>query len=764
MSSPMKRIMWISASIISLAVFLFPLAFIPQSIAPIFAHKTVLLTITLALLVTGVLYELVFLRICRYRQTILDIPIVGFVFIAIISTIFSVSKQASVFGSAYEFTLTLPYVTMGALWFLMLVYYIRQRQPWNMVITALLASAAVASSLFILAKTTVAQYLLPVSTFQAISSAHSSFGLFLAITATLSFGMLLIRRRSWTWQIMPAISAVLGLVAVIMLGFTLPLFIVVGGLGGLFVVGSIFMPETRVSVYSTIIALFVGAIILGVVGIPQSWKVPIPVEVAIGAKTSMTIVTDTITHSVSNFFIGSGPGTFIHDFSQFRSASFNESTLVQNYRFQQPYNALQALLAELGVLGILCFLAIILLTIGSAMSAWLTIKQSLWKRMKERLHDTAAGDDFTAYAEVSVVLLTWLMATIGLCFTFFDAVLWWVWWTLLAIVIVSLSAVSPKLIKDRSISVVLSPQYSLLLSFGLLILFTSVVVGTVYVSRQFIGLSHFHNGAASPDLTYAMNQFQQAKSYQPTYAPYDTAIARTYLELARQQSTKQASDIESDQITLLLSQGIAAANNAVDHDPLSVSTWETLALLYLNIRPIQDLQVEANNRAKEAYEQAQRLEPANPEWAWRLGNISLFQEEPDIDRAIQYYTQAIALRKDYIVAYKELADVYESQERFDEAIETYLSALPRAKEKTPELLYHVGRLYYNRNQKGDKDLAQAAWTQAITLLPDYANALYSLGLLAEEQGKISQARTYFERVQVLNPDNADVEAKINSLP
>jgi tetratricopeptide (TPR) repeat protein len=48
----------------------------------------------------------------------------------------------------------------------------------------------------------------------------------------------------------------------------------------------------------------------------------------------------------------------------------------------------------------------------------------------------------------------------------------------------------------------------------------------------------------------------------------------------------------------------------------------------------------------------------------------------------------------------------------------------------------------------------------IAVSPLNANALYSLGLSLEWQGKSGEALAYYKKVLNLNPDNAEIKKKI----
>ncbi|MBI2038655.1 MAG: tetratricopeptide repeat protein [Candidatus Nealsonbacteria bacterium] len=51
----------------------------------------------------------------------------------------------------------------------------------------------------------------------------------------------------------------------------------------------------------------------------------------------------------------------------------------------------------------------------------------------------------------------------------------------------------------------------------------------------------------------------------------------------------------------------------------------------------------------------------------------------------------------------------------------------------------------------------------LQIFPNHSNALYSLGLAWQRKGNNAKARTYFEKVLELNPDNQEVKLRLNDL-
>ena len=77
-----------------------------------------------------------------------------------------------------------------------------------------------------------------------------------------------------------------------------------------------------------------------------------------------------------------------------------------------------------------------------------------------------------------------------------------------------------------------------------------------------------------------------------------------------------------------------------------------------------------------------------------------------------------------------------------------------------ELRFQLGRLYYNDNQIDD---SIAVFETVLQIFPNHSNALYSLGVAWQKKGNNAKAKTYFEKVLELNPDNQDVKNRLAEL-
>ena len=76
------------------------------------------------------------------------------------------------------------------------------------------------------------------------------------------------------------------------------------------------------------------------------------------------------------------------------------------------------------------------------------------------------------------------------------------------------------------------------------------------------------------------------------------------------------------------------------------------------------------------------------------------------------------------------------------------------------LYFQLGYLKYQRNNYSS---AIQALERAVSLVPNFSNARYFLGLSYEKIGNKTEALKQFQEIAKLNPGNKEVESVINNL-
>jgi len=187
--------------------------------------------------------------------------------------------------------------------------------------------------------------------------------------------------------------------------------------------------------------------------------------------------------------------------------------------------------------------------------------------------------------------------------------------------------------------------------------------------------------------------------------------------------------------------------------PGQVATWETLGMIYRDIRLVATGAVEWGIKS---FEKAISLEPTNPVLYTELGKLLAIDNPAG---AKEKFAKAAELKSDYLDAQIQSALIYEREDNLEEAIRR-MKDLSLEYPFNTEVLFQLGRLYFNA-KRIDESISQLE--KVVNFLPNHSNALYSLGIAYKEKGEKEKAIKVFEKVLELNPGNQDVIQKLSEL-
>lgn len=747
---------------------LFPLFVFPKTFEVVNLPKTFYLFVFVGILLLLWSIGAMFEKKLLVRRSMLDIPFLLFAGAVLVSGIFSLSPPTSFLGNTESFTLTVFSIFPALLFAYLLIQLMRTRTQFVNFLQLFFLSHIFAEVFFYIlqipaVKTSALLGNFGQNFFNTVSTGNSIFGIWVASIGVLSFGTLLLQgRKSWQY-ILPALSAFLSIITLFRLGFTVSFAVFAVGLGVLLVLPFLFAKFTHFKVSLALFAVFLLTLVSLVFGTPAAFKMNLPVEIALGSQTSFDFVKSSLGSDVKQFLVGSGPGTFLYQFSLHRTPAFNTNAIVFNTRFHSPFSTFFALLMEVGLLGSVFFILLILIGAGALVSTWVEMRSSWKELMQEKVAFVLHAPGFSSFAEifdVFVVGAAWVALTVGLCVSFVDITTWWTWWCFLALIMVGIGFVNKKFVIEKPISLSVSPQYSLALSFGIIFFLTLIILSTALGVRMYLAEYSFAEASKVGSLDDAQRYLQRSIEYRRSYAPYHLSLARVYLQKAKAEYEKKNQN--TPEVASLVANATNVAKIATELDSKNVENYETLALMYLNARSFAP---EANTWAKDALLSAIALEPSNAVNHARLAQVYIQDNKPaDAEKELQ---QAIELKFDYVPAYESLVALYRDQQKYNEALGVY-DALLKITEPTGNLYFNYGVLFFNRHEKGDDDKAEALWQEALKLdaqknLPANPNILYSLGLLAERKGDKSKALSYYQKVRELVPQNDDVKKKIQSM-
>lgn len=736
--------------------FIIPLLFDRGVLNTFLVTKQYALIIFLATLMLLSIGRMVLSKEIEFRQSVLDKAIGILAVISVASTMFSLSVRDSIVGRPDYFTLSLAMTLVFIGFYFMGVQLINTPRRWQLILDSFLYGNGLCSFIYILVTkgiwSTILAPLVPLVS--VINTSVTSLAFMSAVTIIISSGQLIRTKLGWLRRSLYCCVAISAAVALVWFNIIFIWWLVFVGLLIQIIIGISFVRYIR---HGWLSILFAGLLLTSITiffGLPQDWSKAVVADPQLNLNQSWVITSPAIFSSAKNALLGSGPGTFIMVFSQFRDSTFNNDNNSWWQRFDHPSNSILALLTEGGVLTLLIYFFIILVAFGYATSYFAHAKTNL---RQSEFNLLVTGDYIPATESLPVFLVatSWIVATIGLSFHFFTTTAWWSWWLLLVLVITGFSHIRRGIITDHVQSVEETPEKNVGFYFTLVTMVTGLILLIILVNRFYWAEKAYASALRTGQFSEAETKLKQAIAYRPALDIYHSAYAQINLLEAVRISENKAANAEK--VAALVSSAVAAARQASELSPQLASVWENLATMYENAAVLAP---EARDWAIKSLQEAQSLDKTNPNILVRLGGN--YVEQKKWIEAKQQYSAAIALKKDFSLAYIGLAKSYEAQSDIDQAIVVLSYALSSVP-SDPETLFNLGRLLYGRNNKNDRALAESYWLKAIQINPNFSSVLGSLAALFEAKGDKNTALNYYRRAAVVEPENTTIAEKITLL-
>lgn len=349
---------------------------------------------------------------------------------------------------------------------------------------------------------------------------------------------------------------------------------------------------------------------------------------------------------------GSGPSTFLFNFSQYKPVSMNLTPL-WNLRFDTGFNEYFQVLATLGALGFLAFISTIFM---------------MFKVASKVLRNQ---DSLTFSLGLSIITFILVLAL----HTATPVV--WVLGILLIASLIALRKSEGKVeeftlgIKTQKItqaSGINSSSLDNMITGDVLpiILFIPIIILSLvgmWQTYRVVSADVYHrlglNSISQKGLT-VYDHLRQAETLNPVIDLYRTDMAQTNFLIANaiaqaklpNESSPGGSLTDQDKASIqqFLSQSINEARAAVALSPRSAQNWEILASIY---RQITGVAQNALQFSLDSYGRAISLDPYNP--LLRLNIGGLYYSIKNYDMAIRFFDDAVNLKPDYANAYYNLS-------------------------------------------------------------------------------------------------------------
>jgi tetratricopeptide (TPR) repeat protein len=443
---------------------------------------------------------------------------------------------------------------------------------------------------------------------------------------------------------------------------------------------------------------------------------------------------------VENLFFGTGPNRFSSEWLLGKPAGINQ-TLFWNVDFNYGIGFVPSFAVTSGVVGALAILLMVVLFVLSA----------------GRVLFRDGASPFSRYLVISSFMgasYLWALSFVSVPSTS-------IW--ILTVFISGLFVASLRedgIVSDSSIETLHKPAAN----FVSVLLVIFCFIGTLYfgysVATRLIASVYFQKAVVSASLEGDVDKTEAYLVKAVSIAPsdlYSRAVSQLYL--SRIGILLNDSEVEKAEAQRLfqqyLSVAIQASNDAIALDPTNYANHASLGQVFEAVIP---LKIEgAYEGAKQAYEEALAVNPANPELYLMLARVEV--AKGDNEAARSQIRKALELKGDYSEAVYLLAQIQIAEKNVPEAIRS-VEAIATISPSDSGVFFQLGLLYYDQKRYPE---AVLAFERAVLINPEYANAKYLLGMSYVQTKETAKALEQFKALQASNPDNADIEAIITDL-
>lgn len=609
------------------------------------------------LIVTGILLILITFRFTLFNRTTfvrtpLDVPLLLLLAVGIVSTVFSPAPYVSLLGNQLKLHGSLISLIVYVLFYFVLTNTLKSTRVINQLLFIATASAALLSVITLLSyfgvkllpapwvhginftptgssfsTTAILAMLVPIVTSQLLNSSTPLFLTTNSLLLTL-FGVTIALTGTYVTQI----AAILG-VALIVIQSPLRQ---IHHLTQLKPIKLVFL-AAPVVVVAVILFLSLVPPVGGVKNPLHQQFTNFPKGANLGFITSWKIAVSSFRDSP---FWGSGPGTFLFNFTNYKPIEFN-NTKNWNLRFDSAFNEYLQVLATLGGVGLIALLSLTALFISSS-----------YRSLQNPLAISGLLFFILLVLHASTLSL-WVFGLVILA-AFFAAHLEGEETQL------HFRGVPGRLLRmsgEETVRVDALPSVLLTVFLGLT-LFTFFFAGKYVVAdfhhRQALNALSQNNGIL------AYNELVAAEKLNPVADLYRIDLAQTNFALANAialaKGPTEASpagfltDQDKQNIQVLLQQSINEGKTATTLNPKSAQNWEVLGLLY---RQIAGVAQNALVFSLDAYGRAIFQDPLNPNLRLNVGGV--YYAVKNYDLAVRFFTDAINLKPDFANGYYNLA-------------------------------------------------------------------------------------------------------------
>jgi tetratricopeptide (TPR) repeat protein/O-antigen ligase len=641
---------------IILLAFLFPIFILPFSSEIFEFPKQILLFSLISLLTFVWVIKMILERSVKFLHSPLTLPILILFVIFLASTIFSINSFSSVFGTYPKMQGGLVSLTICLLMFFLISSNIREKEQVTRILIALSLSGLILSISGILHFLNVYPFakFLPPGRLLTLAGSADAASLFLVLILPITlFGFLFLNKKAlWIFSGISSTIFIFYILLVGQLSAIAAVFII-------FFLALIFSRSnlSRQALIKLGIIFFVSLLLLGLTNIipirthiPFLKNRPIQHDISINQGTGWTIAIGGF-RNLKLLTLGSGPGTFIFDFTAFKPIEFNKSPY-WNLRFERSSNEYFQIISTLGLLGLFAFLYL-LLTIGR-------IIKKIWRK-----------EELLLRVCLSSVLIFFVISL----FNPSSTLTMWAFWLFLGLTLSIYHLLDQSISKEIELSLVtVQPRGSSKAKTEILPWLLGIVTVLILVPLLWQGIKisiadfYFAKAQRQPNGDLVLKFIVKARNWVPVNDVYHRVLSNDSLNFAivGEQQKLLSEDAKQSLLKTALQEGQLATSLA----PHDIFNWENLQQVYTVVTIAQNDEFLINN----ILPQEIALDPTNPQHRNDLGWI-YFNMRNDIEAAKVNFQTAVDLKPDFAVAHYNLARVYKEEGRKDLALQEYEGSL-----------------------------------------------------------------------------------------
>ena len=691
----------------------------------------------------------------RIRRTPLDIPLLAFWLFYCVSAVFSVDRWHSFWGFFGDPSRGVISVTA-----LVLAYFLVQNhfteKRFRLMFLSLLTSGFLVVLWSVLVVLQIRflpgsiENFAPLSLIGTVSTLTVFLSLLLPLFMTGLFVLWQGQDMKKWMRVSGTILVLLGLVGTLFLLLALysfvPWIVVLGGLGFfmIYILSRIVRPAEQWTWVPMLAFVLVLAFLM--IGNNKLARATLPIEVAPNMNLSWQIAQESLKE---HFISGVGPANYGYAFSLYRPLEYNQNSLY-TMRFYQGNGLFFEAVTTIGVIGTVLLLLL--------WASFLSISLYLLTLEKQRnkiysLGLTSASimlllAAFVAPFSGPLVLIGFLLASLS-----FATLLWE-------------GGSEPRYL---SLSLKAAPKFALALAFIFMVIsagvaFLFVFMGKVFMADLSAGKA-VKLSASAPSSDSANLLLQSIRSY-PQEGRYYTRLGQEYMALANVEAGKGTEKRDDNAVAFFVRESVRAGEQGKALMPNDVMASESLALLYENAGLYAG---DALPKAQEMYTRASELEPHNPLYLVKLGQIKRTlgdaKEAGDEKTALykeadKFFEQAISEKKDLALAYYHRSLTLSRLQNYDQAIETAKQSTLIEKNNLT-YRYNYGVLYQVRDNDGDAEQAQKIFEDILSINEKLIDVRLSLGLLHEKEGRRELAVSEYRKILDLLPTDGEKTVQDN---